>query len=97
MDTAFSCPQRLENGEPEVGKTVFFRVSSSGPCPQEKRENPAETGPQRGCRKVRECFSQIANGGEELDLKKRHTNGTTYLGARICVRNQLDENSPVID
>jgi len=36
-------------------------------------------------------------GGEELDLKKRHTNGTTYLGARICVRNQLDENSPVID
>ena len=43
-----------------------------------------------------ECAPRVI-GGEELDLKKRHTNGTTYLGARICVRNQLDENSPVID
>jgi hypothetical protein len=44
-----------------------------------------------------ENFRALANGGEELDLKKRHTNGTTYLGARICVRNQLDENSSVFD
>ena len=44
-----------------------------------------------------ENIRALVYGGEELDLKKRHTNGTTYLGARICVRNQLDENSPVID
>ena len=52
---------------------------------------------QKAARWLNLAAFKLAYGGEELDLKKRHTNGTTYLGARICVRNQLDENSPVID
>ena len=61
-----------------------------------KRESPQKQGLPGKKKGDRENLSPVC-GGEELDLKKRHTNGTTYLGARICVRNQLDENSPVID
>ena len=61
-----------------------------------KRESPQKQGFPGKKKGDRENLSPVY-GGEELDLKKRHTNGTTYLGARICVRNQLDENSSVFD
>ena len=52
---------RMES--PKSAKRCFLGTLWEVRVHKKKRENPAETGPQRGYQKVRECFSQIAYGG----------------------------------